>query len=175
MVWRKILLVVLTLIALAILVGLVLPTAYMVERSTLVRATPQAIRERVGDLKRWPEWTTWSEVSKDLQIQYGPTTAGAGASQTWTDADGAGRLVFTRCDEAGVAYDMAFIDDGKEMPAKGEIRWTAEGEATRIVWTMAGDLQVPVVGGWVRLMMLEYIEDDFDRSLAKLKRIVEAR
>ena len=171
---RKILLVVLTLLALAILVGLVLPTAFVVERSTLIRAPAPRIHERVGDLKRWPEWTTWSETSPGLAIVYGAVTAGPGASQTWTDAEGAGRLEFTTCDANGVTYDMAFIDDGKEMPAQGAIRYDAEGEGTKVTWTMTGDLKVPVVGGWVRLMMLEYIEDDFDRSLAKLKRVVEA-
>lgn len=175
MLLRKILLVVLTLLALAMLVGLVLPTVWVVERSTLINVPAARVHELVGDLRRWPEWTTWSEVSSGLQIQYGRTTSGTGASQSWTDDDGAGRLVYTRCDAAGVAYDMAFIDDGKEMPAKGEIRYDAAGEATTVTWTMTGDLQVPVVGGWVRLMMLEYVEDDLDRSLAKLKRVAEAR
>ena len=171
---RKILLVLLAVVLLVVLVGLALPTAFVLERSVVVEAPPAKIHAFVGDLRRWPEWTVWQESSPEMRIELGPTTTGVGASQRWTDPTGAGRLVFTRCDEAGVAYDMSFVDDGEEMPAKGAIDYAVEGRATRVTWSMSGDFAVPVVGGWLRLVMLGLIAEDFDKGLAKLKRAAEA-
>ena len=171
---KKILLVLLAILAVALLVGLALPTAFDVERAVLVQAAPARVHAFVGDLRRWPEWTVWRESDPKLAVVLGPVSTGVGASQSWTDSSGSGRLVFTRCDEAGVAYDMVFADDGEEMPAKGEIRYAPEGEATRVTWRMQGDFAVPVVGGWLRIAMVGFVEDDFDKGLAKLKRMAEA-
>lgn len=172
--FRKILLVLAALFVLAILVGLALPTAFVVERSIVVAAPPAKVHACVGDLRRWSEWTVWQESSPTMKTEFGPATTGVGASQRWTDASGSGRLVFTRCDETGVAYDMAFIDEGAEMPAKGALDYAAQGGATRVTWSMSGDFDTPVLGGWMRLLVQGRIEEDFEKGLAKLKRMVEA-
>jgi hypothetical protein len=39
---------------------------------------------------------------------------------------------------------------------------------------MDGDLAIPVLGGWMRLLFLGAMQSDFDKGLAKLKRVVEA-
>jgi len=171
---RKILLVLLAILFVALLVGLALPTAFEVERGIIVQSPPARVHALVGDLRRWPEWTVWQESDPRLVVVLGPASTGVGASQSWTDSMGSGRLVFTRCDEDGIAYDMAFANDGEEMPAKGEIRYAPEGAATRVTWRMQGDFAVPVVGGWLRLAMVGFVEDDFDKGLAKLKRVAEA-
>jgi hypothetical protein len=171
---RKILLVLLAILAVALLVGLALPTAFDVERGILVQAAPARVHALVGDLRRWPEWTPWQESDQGLVVVPGAASTGVGASQSWTDSSGSGRLVFTRCDEAGIAYDMVFGGDGEELPAKGEIRYAPEGGATRVTWRMQGDFAVPVVGGWLRLAMIGFVEGDFDKGLAKLKRVAES-
>ena len=171
---RKILLIALVLLALAILVGLALPTAYTIESRLYMAAPAARVHEHVSDLRRWPEWTTWSEASPQLVIEYGTQTTGVGASQRWKDDSGEGRLVFTRCDEAGIAYDMAFLMGDGELPSQGVLRYEAKDGGTDVVWSMKGDLAIPVLGGWMRLLFLGAMQSDFDKSLAKLKRVVEA-
>jgi Polyketide cyclase / dehydrase and lipid transport len=171
---RKILLIALVLLALVLLVGLALPTAYTVESRVQIAAPAARVHERVGDLRRWPEWTSWSEASPQMVIEYGAQTTGVGAMQRWKDDSGEGRLVFTRCDDTGIAYDMAFLMGDGELPSQGVLRYEAVDGGTQVVWTMKGDLAIPVLGGWMRLLLLGAMQSDFDKGLAKLKRVVEA-
>src|SRR5262245_46587188 len=116
---KKFLIVLLVLIVALGVIGLVLPNHYQLKRSVTISAAPPAVHTFVSDLKKWPDWAPWQDEDPTIKVTYGPKTSGVGASQTWTGKSGDGRLAFTKCDDQGVAFDMVFIENGKEMPAKG--------------------------------------------------------
>jgi uncharacterized protein YndB with AHSA1/START domain len=163
---------------LLVLVGLFLPTTYDISRSITIDAPAARVHEWVGDLARWPEWTPWAEHDPTLQVTNGPQTTGIGAQQSWTGAEGGGKLTFTRCSPTeGIAYDMAFIHEGEDLPSKSAMLYREEGGATTVTWTLQGDgadFLPPVVGGWMNLFMKGAINAEFDKGLAKLKQVVEA-
>src|SRR6266542_2665195 len=57
---KTVVLVVLLIPIALLLVSLFLPSRYRVERSTLIRARPEAIFTTVNTPKKWPEWTAWT-------------------------------------------------------------------------------------------------------------------
>jgi hypothetical protein len=167
---KKILIALLVLIVVLVLVGLVLPKHYEVKRSIVVKAEPAKVHALVGDLKRWDEWAPWKEEDPTIVTTFGPTTSGAGASQSWTGDSGSGRLRFTQSDAmTGVVYDMAFVDGDREMPATGWIRYTPAPGGTEVEWAMQGDMRMPVIGGYFALMSGMFMNPMFDKGLAKLK------
>ncbi len=163
---------------LLVLVGFLLPTGYDIRREVTIQAPAARVHTWVGDLTKWPAWTPWQEHDPTTKVTLGPITTGVGASQTWTSEGGDGELTFTTCSLAeGVAYELAFIIEGKRVPARSTLRYAERGGATTVTWTMQGDaadFMPPVVAGYMNLMMKGAISDEFDKGLAKLEQVVES-
>ncbi len=158
------------LILVFVVVGALLPREFKVVRTVVVKAEPAKIHPLVGDLKRWDEWAPWKESDPTVVTTLGETTAGVGASQTWTGKDGAGRLRFTKCDPAtGIAYDMAFIDGEREMPSKSWMTYLPSAGGTQVEWGIEGSMDVPVIGGYLAQMSGLMIGGMFESGLGKLK------
>ncbi len=167
---KKFFVVVLLLLAVAAAVGYFLPHDYNVEESVVINAKPGKIHDLVGDLKRWDDWTPWKEMDPSVQVTFGKETKGVGASQSWTSKDGPGTLAFTADDEKkGIEYTMTMDD----MPAQGAIRYEQVGDTTKVTWSMNGDIDMPVIGGYLALLMPRMIGPSFEKGLVKLKREVE--
>lgn len=165
------------LVVLFFVVGFALPKDYEFTRKITVQAPPERVHELVGELKRWDDWTPWKKVDPTVAVTFGPTTTGVGASQTWTGKDGGGRLVFSECDpRTGIVYDMAFIDDGQELPSKGWVKYTPSGAATEVEWGMRGTMDMPVIGGYFAAMMGSMMAGPmFEQGLADLKAKLESK
>lgn len=173
---RKILLALLLLLVVLLVVGAVMPNRYEVERRIAIAAAPERVHAFVGELKRWDEWTPWKEVDPSTQTTLGEKSTGVGASQSWTGDQGGGWLRFTECDPTtGIAFDMGFVNGEHESPAKAEIRYRASGGQTEVVWSMSGTMDMPVIGSWVALAVGPMIGTSFDKGLAKLKQVAEAK
>lgn len=172
---KKILIGVVVVIVVLLLVGLVLPKHYEVKRSVVVKAEPAKVHQLVGDLKRWDEWAPWREEDPTIVTTFGPTTTGAGASQSWTGDSGSGRLRFTQSDAmTGVVYEMAFLEGDSEIPATGWVRYSPAPGGTEVEWAMQGDMDTPVVAGYLALLSNRFIGGMFDKGLTKLKARAEA-
>ncbi len=166
----KVLIGIVAVIAVVLVVGLLLPTECALARTVKIDAEPAKVHEYVGDLEKWPSWGPWHDMDPTIETTYGEKTTGVGASQSWTSKDGPGELTFTRSDpQTGVAYDMTLSD----MPLKGELNYKKVDGGTEVTWSMSGDFDVPVIGGWVKLMAAGSIEKMFDDGLNKLKSQVE--
>jgi hypothetical protein len=172
---KKFLIVLLVLIVALGVIGMVLPKNYQLKRSVTISAAPPAVHTFVGDLKKWPDWAPWQDEDPTIKVTYGPKTSGVGASQTWTGKSGDGRLTFTKCDDQGVAWDMVFVENGREMPAKGWMTYQPVTGATVVEWGMEGKIDTPVIGGYLTLFMPMMVGGMFDKGLSRLKSKVEAK
>lgn len=161
------------LIAIVVVVGLFLPTTYMVERSIIINADREKIHEHVADLEKWDQWTPWSEADPSTVITRGQQTKGVGASQSWVGSEGDGSLTLTMASpQEGIEYDLFF--EGGAMQAVSSMLYGAAGEGTTVTWTMSGGMDTPVIGGYFAVLMDAWVGPMFDRGLEKLKAVVES-
>lgn len=153
--------------------GMVLPTKYSLSRAIEIQAKPEVIHELVGDLKKWDVWAPWKDEDPEIVTTYGAITSGVGASQSWMDSEGGGSLTLTfSSPEQGIEYDL-FFDQGKYQ-CKSAMRYMALAEnMTKVTWSMQGDMNIPIIGGYLALTMDSMIGTMFDRGLSKLKSQVE--
>jgi len=162
------------LVGVFVVVGLVLPKEYEVERTVVIDAPPQSIHVFVGDLKKWSEWTPWNNEDPTLTILLGDKTAGVGASQSWTGEGGDGELIFTASSPTeGIAYDLLFDNGAFASVAALGYRPLSE-QSTEVRWTMTGEIDMPVVGAYFALMMDAMVGQMFEQGLGELKKRVEA-
>jgi hypothetical protein len=162
------------LVGILIFVGLFLPTQYTVTRTQVIEAKPAAIHAHVNDLTKWDAWAPWKDEDPSLVITLGKKKSGLGASQSWTGKDGNGTLTFSKSSKKeGIDYDLTF-NDGK-YKCTAFIHYLDLGGNTQVNWTMAGNMDMPVVGGYFAMTMDSMAGPMFQRGLAKLKNVVEGK
>jgi len=159
-------------VGLAAIVGAFLPTEFKIARSIIINADSATIHTFLGDLNKWEEWTPWKENDPSIVITQGDKTSGIGASQSWTGDSSNGKLIFTSSSpEKGIEYDL-IMDDG-EFKCKSAMLYNAEENGTQVTWTMSGDMEIPIIGGYFAIMMDLMAGKMFDQGLQNLKQVVE--
>ncbi len=176
---KKIVLAVLVLPVLIVLGSFLLPSRYHVERSVVMKASPEAVFEQVNRLKHWPEWTAWTVTDyPDMKIAFAGPESGVGAVYSWEGkSSGNGTLKITASEPGKrVSYSLDF-ENGKHVSAGAlaiEPDIVTPG-ALKVTWHNAGDLGANPVSRIFGLLMDRMMGPDFEKGLHNLKTRVEAR
>lgn len=172
---KKIVIALLVLVAVFVGVGAALGSHFRVERRTSIKADVARVHELCGDLKNWGQWEPWRDDDPTIVVTLGEKTTGIGAHQRWTGDSGNGELTFTRCDpQAGITYDMVFIDGDNRSPSVALMNYRQlEPGTVEVQWVIEGDLDLPVIGGYLALAFDSMVGPSFERGLAKLKSACE--
>lgn len=169
---KKVFLVLVVLIGILAIIPAFMSPAFEAEASESIKAPPAQIFATVATLQTWKDWTVWNDAA-DPKAEWsyeGPKT-GLGSIMKWSGEKlGVGQLEIVKADpQAGIAYTMNM--EGM-APVHGEIRFTAKGDLTEVVWHDRGEL-----GYAFRLMgpMLKgMLVDSFRTNLGNLKERLEA-
>ena len=111
-----------------VLVGLVLPSGFAVERSIVIDAPARTIYDYVVEPKQWTRWSVWTKRDPDMRITYSGPPFGIGAKWSWVSkSEGTGSMQFTKVEpDKRVEYSLFFPDFGMR-------RWEAFGCAKLVV------------------------------------------
>src|SRR5258706_521725 len=71
------------LVLLLLVVGLFLPSAFSVQRSAVINATPNKVYNLVVEPKQWTKWSVWTQRDPDMKITYSGPPFGMGARWSW--------------------------------------------------------------------------------------------
>ena len=157
-------------------VGFFLPTDYQVSRTQLIAKQARAVHLYVDDLHNWQAWEPWTEADPSLAITVGEPSSGVDASWTCTSGENHGVLTITSSDpDAGVSWNMDYNDG--QWTARNAMTWaTASGndEHTEVTWTVTGEVPVPIVGGYLALMMDGMLGPHLAHGLERLKLAAES-
>lgn len=164
-------------IAIVVVIGLCLSTHYSASRSVVIQASAEGVFALIGDLKRWPEWEPFSKSDPTTKTTLGDTTTGIGASQSWVGEGNKGRLKFTACDpKIGIEYDVVFTNGEHDSQAKSWMRMSERSQGSvEVLWGMEGEMNMPMVGGYIALFADKFIGPMFEGGLGALKTRAEAK
>ena len=171
----------LVLAALILCLGVVIalqPSSFQVTRSATLAAPPEAVFPLVNDFHNWDAWSPWAKLDPAMKTSHGGPGAGAGATYAWTGNSQAGqgrmeilesragewvriKLDFIKPFESTSDTNFAF----KPGPAGTTVTWTMGGANTFL-----GKAFCLFTGG-----MDKAIGPDFERGLAKMKAVAEAK
>ncbi|GAC1336811.1 MAG: K(+)-transporting ATPase subunit F [Myxococcales bacterium] len=153
------------------------PDAYRVSRSLVIAAAPATAYAEVADFHRWEAWSPWGKLDPAMKTTYGGTPGQIGSTYAWTGNDkvGAGRM--TVIDEKPgerVYIRLEFLRPFKSQ-SMTTFKFLPAAAGTEATWTMEGknDLLGKTMAAFAD--MDKMIGDDFERGLAQLKAICEAR
>ena len=150
---------------------------YTVERRETISAAPAELFTRVGNLERWDDFSPWAELDPDMDKTYTGDPTEVGAKYHWSGNRKVGEGEMTITDTAAderVVIDLRFIKPFRSE-SETQISLRPTGDATEVTWSMTGEktFMVKLMGLFGRTMD-KMVGPDFEKGLAKLKRISEA-
>lgn len=168
---KKILIGLAVVLGLLVVGGLTLPDAYNVSRTAQMEIAPDSLQPFLDDLLLWKAWAPWEKLDTTIVTTMGPITRGVGASQSWTDKSGGGRLEILVSQPGRVEYDVYFNQSDK--PTRSILLVASTNGGSQVTWSMAGEMDMPVVGPYLAIFADRMIGPMFQQGLDGLKELVE--
>jgi hypothetical protein len=150
----------------------------MVERSTVIHASPQTLHAMVASPKAWGQWSAWNQRDPGMQIVYSGPERGAGAKWSWkSKTEGDGEMTITRVDDASdtvpssIDFKLYFPDVDSTSP--GSMTFSPNGKLTEVRWTTQMNFGGNPALHWMTLFGDKMVGPDFEAGLANLKALAE--
>ncbi len=170
---KRVVVAVVGLVALLLVIGLLLPSGFKVQRSMQIAAPPAKVYPLIADPRQWKNWSVWNQRDPAMQMQYSGADSGAGAKWSWqSKTEGNGAMEFTAAvPNERIVYALSFPDMG--MTSRGELQLVPEGTGTRVTWTNEGDMGGNPINRYFGAMMDSLVGPDFEAGLNNLKAAAE--
>lgn len=174
----KIILIVVVVLALALIIAIAMqPSELFVERSTVMAAPPSAIFPEINNFHQWAAWNPWDKIDPAMKRTYSGPDEGVNARYAWEGnnevGQGAMSIIESKANER-VRIKLEFL---KPFAATNttEVILTPEGDKTKVTWNMSGKNSVMGRVMGLFMSMDKMIGDNYEKGLADLKAIAEAK
>lgn len=161
------------LVAIFLILGVVAPKKFTVERSIVINAPRETVFPYLQSFEKQQQWTAWSERDPNMQREVIGTDGTVGAINRWkSKVEGNGEQ------EIVAVLPNEHVDTKLRFEGMGESNasmTTAEADGgTKITWNMNGSMPFPwnVMGMFMNFNKM--LGNDFDQGLTKLKTIMES-
>jgi len=153
------------------------PDDYRLTRQIAIAAPAAAIFPIVNDLRHWDEWSPWAKLDPNARISFEGPLAGPGAMFHWSGNDkvGAGTMTIT---ESKPNVRIATRTDFTRPFAgtsNADFVFSEAGGSTNVIWSMFGRHDFISKAMCLVMPMETMVGPDFERGLARLKRVSEAK
>jgi len=152
------------------------PNEFKVTRSATMAAPPEKVFEQVDDFHKWDAWSPWIELDPNAKIAFDGPSSGKGATFSWDGNDqmGAGSMTILESRPPELLHmELAFT---RPMQDTALVEFTCQpaAEGTVVTWTMSGEQNFMEKAICMFMNMDKMVGGDFEKGLAKMKKIVEA-
>lgn len=172
-----ILAIVVVLAVMLIVVVALRPADFRISRRATIAAPPAAIFPHVNNLSLWRAWSPWEEIDPNLQRTYEGPAAGQGAKYAWVGNSkvGQGRMTITESRPSELVRLLLEFVRPMQATNTTEFKLEPAGSQTVVTWSMAGRNGFMANAFGLLMNMDKLIGKDFEKGLAKLKSIAEAK
>ncbi len=160
-----------------VILGLILPRNWSVDRSVTIDASVAEVYTIISDFHRWPEWVKLQAPGSKIETEFnfsGPAS-GAGSVLHWNSTDsaiGTGRFTMVESNPGtGIRYEV--IVESQQLDGKGSIQFQKVEAGTLVTWHDEGEL-APIIGGLMSWIYEAGTGARFEDDLARLKALLEA-
>ena len=151
-----------------------LPNHYSVSNSIEINRTPDVVYSQIYDFNKWGNWDPWMEADPEAKVTIEGTPGTPGHKMSWEGKkSGMGSMTIKSAGTNQFIYSQLEFIKPFKMTAKDELKLEANGEKTKVTWTMSGGLAFPM-GRLVGLSIEKMVSPDQKKGLEKLKKFTEA-
>ena len=172
----RLLLILMTIAAIIALIGYLIPRNYSTTVSVTIDAPIDEVFDNVNRTEAWTNWSPWSPKRIDeLTVDYDGPKQGEGAIMTWDDPrpndrfDGRLEII-----ESIMKERIEFSIRMGEVPMDGYFEFIESDGKTTVTWTTAGELPSGVSYGWFALGYNNFLNNELNASLQRLKESIES-
>lgn len=149
------------------------PKDFNVSRSIVIKAEKASIFDQVAELKNWNNWSPWHKMDPEMDITWGESTRGKGASYSWKgEKAGEGSLETVEFTEG--SYIKNKLNFGAMGTSHTEWNFGAATEGVEVTWSMSGKHNFFLRGMMNFMDFDEMLGKDFDEGLQNLKDHLES-
>ena len=174
--FKRVILVILTIIAILLIIAYLLPKNWHVERSVSINANKNYIYTYTANFGRWDLWTPWTkEVDSTVKFEMMGPDGQVGTTRKWDGKTlGNGEIKITeQVPGEYTGFDVAF--NKGQFKSKGKIIIEQTGDSSKVTWQADGSTGYNPVARYFGLLMDHLMGGDFEKALSKLKKVVEGR
>lgn len=141
---------------------------YNVEKSIVIEAPRDIVFEETVHWDNFQEWSPWSEMDPNMEVNYEGDFAQVGSIYTWSGNDdtGKGMQEITYIDDDSVGISLRFIEPF-ESEADNYYTFDDHDGGVKVTWGMSSELS------WPMNVMSNYFKNsighDFEKGLETLK------
>ena len=173
---KKILAVLLILVAAILVTAAMQPSDFRVTRSISITAEPAAVFPQVNDMQKWLAWSPWEKLDPQMKRTFEGPQSGVGASYSWAGNSDVGSGTSTITES--VPNQLVKFKLEMKEPFAGtndvEFMFKPEGTQTVVSWGMFGkkNFIAKVIGLFFDCEKM--VGAQFEQGLAQLKTVVES-
>ena len=172
---KKLLLVVVAVIAIILAMAMAKPNEMKIERSMTMKASPEKIYAVINDYHNWGQWSPWDHMDPAMKKTYSGAPSGVGSVYEWLGNDkvGQGRMEITSATpSSNITMKLDFL---KPFEAHNVTMFdlAPEGDGTKVTWTMTGQSNFMSKVMQVFMNMDKMVGKDFETGLGNLKGVAE--
>lgn len=171
---KKVLYVVLGLVAIYFILCLFGPSSVKVERSISINAPKELVQKQLADLKFFHDsWSPWTEKDTAAKTTYTGEIGQPGSTYLWESDKkdvGKGSMTYDRTVNDSVLHTLRFDGMGD---AKVYFITKPENNVTNVTWGMTFDIGFFGRGPMLFMNFDKQMSPDFEKGLSKLKTALE--
>ncbi len=174
---KKIILIILLLIACVLGYAAIQPSEYEIERSIRITASQEAIFVNVNDLKKFNEWNPWAKLDPQAKMTFDGPTGGIGASYKWEGNNevGAGRMSIQKSEPNNLVQMKLEMIKPFEDVSFVDFILKPEGRETIVTWKMKGRANYIYKVLCLFINRDKLVGKEFEKGLTNLKVMSEKK
>lgn len=153
------------------------PSEFRVVRSATMSVPPPAVFPHVNDFHHWEAWSPWAKIDPAMKQTYEGAPAGTGAIYSWIGNKkvGEGRMTIMESRRSDlVRIKLEFLKPFQATNT-AEFTFQPQGEQTLVTWSMFGVKNFFMKAFGLFMNMDKLVGGDFEKGLASMKAVVEAK
>ncbi len=172
---KKILMVLILLVAGFVVVVSLRPSDFRVSRTATMAAPPETIFAQVNDFHRWEAWSPWAKMDPQAKNSFEGSNSGKGAIFRWDGNSKVGAGAMTILDSQPSSLIRIQLDFLKPMSgtSTAEFTFKPEGDRTVVTWSMAGKNNFIAKAIGLFMDCDKMVGEQFEKGLASIKSLVE--
>jgi effector-binding domain-containing protein len=163
-------------IALVLVLGIVAPKDFNVERSVVIDAPKEVVYAHVSNLKVMDEWSPWAKRDSNIVQTYEGTDGEVGSVAKWEGNEEVGKgmqEITELVENESVKTKLTFIEP-MESECEAYFNLADDEAGTKVTWGFSGAYNYPMNFMLLFMSMDDAIGKDFEEGLASLKEMSEA-
>jgi hypothetical protein len=174
---KRILIVVVILIAIPLIAALFIKKDYAVEREVVINKPKQEVFEYVKYLKNQNKFSKWANLDPNMKQEFRGTDGTVGFVSAWesqSDDVGKGEQEIKGIkDGERIDYEIRFLKPFESTSPAYMTTETVNGNQTKVKWGFSGHMPYPMNIMLGVMNMEKMLGDDFQLGLNNLKGIME--